>query len=204
MAKVDFKKIRSALYRPSSAAFSLIDVPPMMFLMIDGAGDPNVEPAYAQAISWLFSMAYALKFSARANLRKDYVVPPLEGLWDADDPADFVARRKNRWRWTMMIMTPDFVRPEMFAQALEKTRAKFGDPPRSLRLERFSEGPSLQILHIGPYDDEGPTLARLHNDEMPARGLTFNGRHHEIYLSDARRTLPNKLKTILRQPVRDR
>ena len=120
----------------------------------------------------------------------------------ADDPADFVARRKDNWRWTMMIMAPDFITDAMFADAIAKAANKLGEAPGTLRLELYDEGQCLQVLHIGSYDDEGPTLARLHDVEMPQRGLAFNGRHHEIYLSDARRTEPSKLKTILRQPVR--
>jgi hypothetical protein len=129
-------------------------------------------------------------------------VPPLEGLWWADDPADFVARHKDRWRWTMMVMAPDFLNAEMFSAAVEKTKKKLGVPPRTLRMETYEEGPSLQILHVGSYDDEAPTLARLHHDVMPSQDLTFAGKHHEIYLSDPRKTEPAKLKTILRQPVK--
>ena len=143
-----------------------------------------------------------MKFASKRELGKDYVVPPLEGLWWADDPADFVARRKDRWRWTMMIMVPDFVGPDLYEAALAKTRTKLGEPPDTLRLESLTEGLSLQTLHIGSYDDEGPILAHLHDELMPAEKLDFNGRHHEIYLSDPRKTPPGKLKTILRQPVK--
>jgi hypothetical protein len=174
----------------------------MQFVMVDGEGNPNTAPAYGHAIEWLFSVSYAMKFAAKASLKRDYVVPPLEGLWWADDPADFTAGRKERWRWTMMIMAPDFLAPAMFSAAVEKSSAKLGAAPQTLRLENYDEGRCLQILRIGGYDDEGPTLARLHSEVMPSKGFTFAGRHHEIYLSDARRTEPAKLKTILRQPVR--
>lgn len=173
----------------------------MQFVKIDGKGDPNTAPAYRQAIEWLYSVSYAMKFAAKASKGKDYVVPPLEGLWWADDPADFVARRKERWRWTMMIVAPDFVDPMLFDAAVEKSGKKLGAAPESLRFERLKEGTVLQTLHVGSYDDDGPTLARLHDEEMPSRGLTFAGPHHEIYLSDARKTAPAKLRTILRQPV---
>ncbi|TAJ86291.1 MAG: hypothetical protein EPO50_14930 [Reyranella sp.] len=176
----------------------------MQFVMVDGAGDPNTASAYKQAIEWLYSTSYAMKFATKVAHKKDYAVPPLEGLWWADDPADFVARRKDRWRWTMMIMAPDFIVRPLFEAAVEKSKKKLGAPPASLRFERFDEGPSLQILHIGSYDDEAPTLARLHDEVMPSQGLTFAGRHHEIYLSDSRKTEPAKLKTILRQPVKPR
>lgn len=202
MTKIDFKKAFPALYRGPTDRFALVEVPAMRFVMVDGAGDPNAALSYKQAVEWLFSVSYAMKFAAKASLGKDYVVPPLEGLWWADDPADFVARRKDRWRWTMMVMAPDFLDQATFLAAVGKAKRKLGAPPDSLRLELYDEGVSLQILHIGSYDDEGPTLARLHHEEMPSRGFIFAGKHHEIYLSDPRKTEPARLKTILRQPVR--
>ena len=200
MTKIDFRK--TLRHYQASRTIELVNIPAMTFVMVDGSGNPNTAQAYQTAIQWLFSTAFALKFAAKA-LGHDYVVPPLEGLWWADDPADFVSRRKDTWHWTMMIMAPDFITQAMFEDAVVKTAAKLGRAPGSLRLAPLHEGPSLQVLHIGSYDDEGPVLARLHDTEMPARGLTFNGHHHEIYLSDARRTAPEKLKTILRQPVRN-
>lgn len=202
MAKIDFRKALAPLYGPPSGEFVSVDVPSMQFVKVDGEGDPNRVPAYRSAVEWLYGTSYAMKFAAKAALGQDYVVPPLEGLWRADDPGSFVRREKDRWRWTMMIMVPDFVAPDLFDAALAKTGGKLGRPPSSLRLERYDEGLSLQTLHVGAYDDEGPTLARLHDQVMPDRGLTFNGPHHEIYLSDPRRTAPAKLKTILRQPVK--
>lgn len=202
MEKIDFKKTLKALYAPPVGRFVPVDVPAMRFVKVDGEGDPNTAPAYKAAIEWLYSVSYAMKFAARAALGKDYTVPPLEGLWHADDPASFVARRKDEWKWTMMIMVPDFVGPDLFDAAVAKARKKLGAPPASLRLETCDEGRSLQTLHVGSYDDEAPTLARLHGEVMPAEGLTFNGPHHEIYLSDPRRTAPEKLRTVLRQPVR--
>ena len=172
--------------------------------MIDGAGDPNSASTYKAAVEALYGVAYTLKFASKVALGRDHVVPPLEGLWWAEDPADFVARRKDRWRWTMMIMVPEFVGRPLFEAAVEKARQKLGAPPQSLRFEHFDEGQCLQILHIGRYDDEAPTLARLHDEVMPSQGLTFAGHHHEIYLSDPRRTESTKLKTILRQPVKPR
>ncbi len=200
MDKTDFRKTIDS-YR-ATTTIELIHIPPMTFLMVDGAGNPNTAPAYQTAIEWLYSTSYALKFASKAQ-GNDYVVPPLEGLWWTDDPADFVARRKDNWRWTMMIMTPDFITPDMVEAAVAKTSRKAtSKPPESLRHTRHDEGQCLQVLHIGSYDDEGPVLAHLHDVEMPSRGLAFNGHHHEIYLSDARRTAPAKLRTILRQPVR--
>ncbi len=202
MDKIDFKKALKTLYDAPKGRFARVDVPKQHFVMVDGEGDPNTALAYKDAIEWLYPVSYAMKFAARLELGKDYVVPPLEGLWCADDPADFVARRKDRWRWTMMIMVPDFVGVELYEAALAKARTKLGAPPETLRHESLIEGLSLQTLHIGSYDDEGPILAHLHDNLMPAEQLDFNGRHHEIYLSDPRKTPPGKLKTILRQPVK--
>ena len=136
---------------------------------------------------------------------KDYVVPPLEGLWWAEDMDTFTSMRdKDKWFWTMMILTPDWISEDVFQQVLEVLKAGKEPPPslENLRLETYQEGLSVQILHIGSYDDEAPTLSRLHNEWMPANDYTFNGKHHEIYLSDPRRVAPEKLKTVLRQPIR--
>ena len=202
MDKIDFKKKFSTLYSAPTGNFASINVPVMQFVKIDGIGDPNRDPAYKRAIEWLYSVSYAMKFAAKTKLQRDYVVPPLEGLWLADNPDDFVGRRKHLWRWTMMIMVPEFVDRSLYEAALAKTRDKLGEPPQSLRLEPLDEGRCLQTLHVGSYDDEGPTLAKLHNEIMPEKGLTFAGPHHEIYLSDARKTPPEKLRAILRQPVK--
>ncbi len=202
MEKIDFKKTLASLYKAPKGEFVLVDVPDMQFVKVDGQGDPNTDPAYRRAIEWLYSASYAMKFAVRAASGRDYVVPPLEGLWSADDAEDFVARRKHLWRWTMMIMVPDFVDRAHFDAALEKAAGKLGEPPASLRLEHLHEGLCLQTLYVGSYDDEGPILNKLHNEIMPARGVTFAGPHHEIYLSDARRTAPEKLKTLLRQPIK--
>jgi hypothetical protein len=202
MDKIDFKKKLATLYSAPTGEFATVDAPILQFVKIDGMGDPNRAPAYKRAIEWLYSVSYAIKFAAKAKLLKDYVVPPLEGLWWADNPDDFIKRRKHLWRWTMMILAPDFIDRSIYEAALAKSCGKLGEPPPSLRLEPLNEGRCLQTLHIGGYDDEGPTLARLHHEIMPAKGVTFAGPHHEIYLSDARRTPPEKLKTILRQPIK--
>ncbi|KFL26669.1 hypothetical protein JP74_11250 [Devosia sp. 17-2-E-8] len=199
--KIDFRKSLKTLYQPSAKAFELIEVPAMQFVMVDGAGNPNTAETYKHALEWLYATSYALKFAIRHATGQDYVVPPLEGLWWSEDMESFIRRDKDRWRWTMMIMAPDFASSALYEAAVEKARGKLGESPASLRLERYEEGLSVQILHIGSYDDEGPTLARLHDEFMPRNGLVATGHHHEIYLSDARKTAPEKLKTILRQPV---
>lgn len=200
--KIDFKKDLKHLYQPRAGVFEEVDVPQMRFVRIDGMGDPNTAAVYREAVEWLYSSSYAMKFAVKAALERDYVVPPLEGLWWADDPDDFVQRNKHKWQWTMQIMVPDFVTEEIFAAARDKAMKKLGPPPESFRLAALHEGRCLQSLHIGSYDAEAPVLASLHEQIMPERGLTFNGPHHEIYLSDPRRAAPEKLKTVLRQPVK--
>jgi hypothetical protein len=203
MTKIDFKRQLKHLYAPLRNEFTLVDVPEMSFLMIDGHGDPNTSPAYQEALETLYAVAYKIKFASKKELDRDYVVPPLEGLWWAEDMASFSEQLdKSQWDWTMMIMQPDWIGQELFesTRALVQRQKELPGLPK-LRLERYHEGPSVQILHIGRYDDEGSTLRRLHHEFMPENGLTFNGKHHEIYLSDPRRVAPEKLKTILRQPV---
>ena len=201
--KYDVKRAYRELYAPSARGFSMVDVPPMRYLAVDGHGDPNTAAEYADALEALFPVAYALKFRSRKELGRDFVVAPLEGLWRADDPAAFVVRDKGAWDWTMLIAQPDWIDEAFVAEAVAAARAKEDRPALALvHLRELHEGPSAQILHVGSYDDEAPTLARLHDEWMPQHGLTFAGDHHEIYLSDARRTPPEKLRTILRQPVR--
>lgn len=200
MDKLDLKKVHKALFTAPLGRFVPVEVPPLSYLMVDGHGDPNTAPAYLAAVQSLYSTAYALKFACKAE-RRDFVVMPLEGLWSAPDPQSFTARRKSEWDWTMMIMVPDFVDDAHFHAAAHRTREKLGSVPESLRLGRLEEGLSLQALHIGSYDEEGPLLAHLHGEVMPALGSTFAGPHHEIYLGDPRKVPPQKLRTLLRQPV---
>ena len=200
--KIDFKKTLRPLYSPPVDEFVAVEVPTMQFVKVDGEGDPNSAPAYRAAVEALYGVSYAMKFAAKAMLGQDYVVPPLEGLWWADDPESFVTREKDRWHWTMMILVPDFITRDMFDAAVAKLRKKSAPPPQSLRLEAYDEGLSLQTMHIGSYDEEGPVLDRLHTEIMPGQRMDFNGAHHEIYLSDPRKTDPSRLKTILRQPVK--
>ena len=203
MDKTDIKKTHKALYRPPVGEFAIIEVPAFSYFMIDGAGDPNTAPAHKAAIEALYAASYTLKFMCKDELKRDYVVPPLAGLWWAEDMADFAARRKDRWLWTMMIMVPDPMERAMAERAIARAIEKKSLPALSkLRFERLEEGRAVQTLHIGSYDQEGPILKRLHEEFLPANGLTEAGRHHEIYLSDPRKTAAEKLKTILRQPVR--
>jgi len=201
MSKVDFKKTLKQFYIPPKE-FVMVDVPEMQFVMVDGHGDPNTAQEYQDAVEALYAVAYKMKFISKKELEKDYVVPPLEGLWWAEDMATFSNREKSEWDWTMMIMTPEWISVEIFDDAIKKVRqAKDPASLDQVRLERYHEGLSVQIMHIGSYDDEGPVLAQMHSDFIPNNGFVENGKHHEIYLSDPRRVAPEKLKTVLRQPV---
>jgi len=203
MDKYDVKVALKALYSPSAKEFSRVTVPPMQYLAVDGHGDPNTSPVYADAVEALYSVGYAVKFDSKNAQGRDFVVGPLEGLWRADDPSVFTTRDKGAWEWTMLISQPEWVTGEMVARAVDRVRVKKpGSTLDSVRFLRLDEGDSVQILHLGSYDDEAPTLAKLHDEYLPAHGLTFNGDHHEIYLSDPRRIEPARLKTVLRQPVR--
>lgn len=204
MSKIDFKKELKQFYQPSAKNFEVVDVPLMKFLMVDGHGDPNTAQSYADAVEALYAVAYKMKFTSKKETGRDYVVPPLEGLWWAEDMDTFnVSRDKSAWDWTMMIMTPDWVTRPMFAGAVEAVqKSKILSALEKIRLESYHEGLSVQILHIGSYDEEGPTISRLHHEYMPENGLQENGKHHEIYLSDPRKVSPEKLKTVLRQPVK--
>ena len=203
MDKVDFKKELKHLYAPSSREFTVVEVPEMQFLMVDGHGDPNTAQVYQDAVEALYAVAYKLKFMSKKQAEKDYVVPPLEGLWWAADMETFTVRLdKSAWDWTMMIMQPDWITPEMFTQAVAEVQKSKDLPALSkVRLERYAEGLALHILHIGSYADEAPTLARLHSEFIPQNGYVEAGKHHEIYLGDPRKVAPEKLKTVLRQPV---
>ena len=202
MEKIDFRRQLKHLYMPSAQAFSLVDVPPMRYLMVDGSGNPNTAHSHREAIEALYAVAYALKFASKNEMDKDYVVPPLEGLWWADDMAAYTRGNKDAWHWTMMIMQPDWITPASIAAAIRKVGLKKSLPALPLLRDAvLDEGRSVQIMHIGPYDDEAPTLARLHDEYLPQNGLVPNGKHHEIYIGDRRKAAPDKLKTVLRQPV---
>lgn len=205
---IDPKKTLDA-YQAKRGEIRLVEVPPLQYLMVDGAGDPNTSQVYQDAVTALFPLAYTLKFASRKELGIDTVVMPLEGLWHADDMNAFTAQRdKSAWLWTLMIMVPEHVTAEMFADAVESVAAKAVKKKESpspalsaVRLETLDEGLSVQTLHVGAFDDEGPVLDDIHHRFIPENGLQMNARHHEIYLSDMRRVEPARLRTILRQPV---
>ena len=198
---IDLRRERSALYSATRTP-AFLDVPELPYLMIDGAGDPNTAPAYAEAVQALYSVAYTIRFALkRRAVPVDAPVMPLEGLWWTPDMATFTTEDKSQWLWTLMIAVPDLVTPEVVEDARTAAARRYPRAPLDgVRLERFAEGRCAQVLHVGPYSAEGPTVAALHAF-ITANGCALTGRHHEIYLGDPRRSAPEKLRTIVRQPV---
>ncbi|GGO20730.1 GyrI-like domain-containing protein [Micromonospora parathelypteridis] len=200
--KIDFKRTLDG-YQARRGQFRVVDVPDLQYLMVDGHGDPNTSTAFTEAIEALYPVAYKLKFASKRSLLRDYVVPPMEGLWWAEDMAAFTtARDKSQWDWTLMLMVPDWIDQVMFTAAVEQTGAK-NRPARldDVRLQTLTEGRCVQTLHVGSFDEEADVLARLHQEFIPGHGLRLTGTHHEIYLSDFRKVAPDKRRTILRQPI---
>jgi len=199
--KVDFKKSLKELYNPPKGSFQFVDVPLMNYLMVDGKGDPNTSLDYQQAIDALYTMAYGIKFALKSQ-GYDHVVPPLEGLWWMENMNEFTLANKGRWEWTMMIMQPEWVTTEWVEKVRLDAKKKKNNASLSVvRFEILNEERAVQILYTGAYEKEAPTIAELHKF-IKSNGYETNGKHHEIYLSDVRKTAPDRLQTILRQPVR--
>ena len=199
--KIDFKRELGDLYLPGRTP-SLVDVPEMSFVMIDGHGDPNTATAYREAIEALYAVAYTVKFAVKHMPSGiDFAVMPLEGLWWSSDPTAFITGDKSEWSWTAMIMQPEPVTEELVWEARREAAAKRSLPALELmRYEHFAEGAAAQVMYVGAYRDEGPTIAALHAF-IAEQGCTAVGRHHEIYLGDPRTSASEKLRTILRQPI---
>lgn len=202
MQKIDLKKQYLPLYKPSAKKVEIVVVPQMNFLMVDGEGDPNRAKSFSNAIEALYPVSYTLKFMIKkGEMAIDYGVMPLEALWWSDDMSAFVTGKKDAWKWTLMIMQPVFITQEMFREAVETVAGKKNPVALPLlRFETFHEGKAAQVMHIGPFSEEGPTVERVHRfiEDCGARRI---GKHHEIYLSDIRRAAPEKWKTIVRQPM---
>ena len=202
MGKIDYKKELKSIYKPSSKKVEIVDVPKMNFLMLDDEGDPNTSQAYQDAIGVLYPLSYTLKFMIKRGVTGvDYGVMPLEGLWWADDMSAFSVDHKEDWKWTLMIMQPQLVTEEMVLEAIENVKVKKNPVSLPLvRFESFDEGKAAQIMHIGPFSEEGPAVEKVHSF-IEQNGGQLTGKHHEIYLSDIRRAAPEKWKTVIRQPM---
>jgi hypothetical protein len=212
MKKLDLKKDLKAYYLPSAKKIEVVDVPRFNFLLIDGAIEPGMEPGtspfFEENLEALYGAAYTLKFmlKKRENDPVDYPVMALEGLWDVRD-GNFDIRIKDNWEYTLMILIPDLITPDLFEDALAQLRKKKGDQPAfaRLRLDTFTEGLCVQTMHVGPYATEPETIEKMQAfmQENGYRDLVGEGgKHHEIYMGDPRRAAPEKLKTVLRHPVK--
>jgi hypothetical protein len=196
------KEQLTELYLPGTEDFVVVDVPEMPFAMIDGEGDPDGD-RFRDAVKWLFSAIYPIKRVAKERMGKDFVEPPLEGLWWADDVQDLVARTPEKLKWRLMIVLADWVGEDLFRDAVATASERLGEVPDTLRVERFDEGRCVQIMVVGDYRKQAAAVAgRLHDDFLPAHSLVPNGPHHEIYLSDPSRVAPERTRTVMRQPVR--
>jgi len=203
MQKIDHKKTLKHLYKPSAIKIEIINVPKMNFLMIDGKGDPNTSQEFQDAVEALFGLSYTLKFMLKKDeMTIDYAVMPLEGLWWIDDMSQFNVTEKSDWKWTLMIMQPEFVTPDMVNMATDELRRKKNPVALSkIRFESFEEGKSAQVMHVGPFSEEGPTVEKVHQF-IKENACERRGKHHEIYLSDLRRGNPANWKTVIRQPMK--
>lgn len=201
MQKNDYKKLFKEFYSAPTREVREVIVPTMNFLMVDGEGDPNTSTSFQEAVEALYTVSYTLKFAIKKSAQTDYGVMPLEGLWWADDMTTFSVERKSEWKWTLMIMQPEPVTEDRLITALDEVRKKKNPVALSrLRFESFAEGKAAQIMHVGPFSEEGPTVEKVHAF-IGHRGGKLAGKHHEIYLSDIRRAAPEKWKTIIRQPM---
>ncbi len=200
MSAADEHALLRKLYLPPVDEFVLVDVPQMRFAAIDGRGAAD-RSTLDTAVKWLFKAILPVKQIAKERMGRNFVEPPLEALWWADDMQDFVCGHREKMNWRMMIVTPDWMTQAMLDEGIERASARFGEPPSEIRFVSQHEGLSAQIMHIGPHAEESAIIERLHRDYLPAHGLTPHGHHHEIYLNDPKRVAPEKCKTVLRQPV---
>jgi len=206
MDKVDFKKKYRSLYYPTADVVKMVDVPPMQFITVDGHGNPKNSKQFQDGLEALYALAFAVKMLFKKmeppDGYYDYIVPPLEGLWWVADLEKFTRARKSEWQWKLMIRQPEFVSESLIRELLAEIIAKKDNPSlRHIKHEIFHEGLSVQILHIGPYREESKTITKI-NEFNQTQGLVINGKHHEIYLGDPRRSEPDKLKTVIRYPVK--
>jgi hypothetical protein len=201
MGKIDFKKQLKELYSASAAKISIVEVPDMNYLSIDGQGDPNNSQEFSDAVEALYSVAYSIKFDIKKSKGTDFGVMPLEGLWWCNEIELFSMNNKREWKWTLQVMQPNLVSESDYKKALTEVAAKKKLLLLSkIRYESYCDGLAVQVLHIGPYDNEESNIKRLHTF-IDENGFSKTGKHREIYLSDARKTAPDRLKTILRQPI---
>lgn len=206
MEKLDLRKQFRHLYQPSAKKVELVEVPTLRFALIDGeiepGASPATSPAFHQAMEALYGISYTLKFMSKLRQENpiDYTVMALEALWWTET-GEYDLTQPEGWKWAAMMMQPEHITVEMFQEALNQLRKKKPSPALDLlRLESFTEGLCIQIMHIGPYKTEPVTLAKMDAFAVE-HGYRMRGKHHEIYLGNPMRAAKEKLKTILRHPV---
>ncbi len=201
MSKIELKKELKEYYEIKKNLIQVVHVPTFNYLRISGEGNPNTTPLFGLATEALFSISYKMKFKIKKDLQIDYSVMPLQGLWWTDKMEDFSLEHKENWKWELMILQPHYVTEELLQFTVnEINKVKANHLFCDLILSEYAEGLVAQILHMGPYSEEAPTVQKLH-DFITQNGYTFNGKHHEIYLGDPRKAKPETLKTIIRQPI---
>jgi hypothetical protein len=206
METIDFKK--DSTYKAKTEP-EIVEVPKMLFVMVDGTGGPESsdksETEFQKAMQVIFGIVYTIKFwDKKYPVPKGYAkftMAPIEGLWWSGDGQNFDMNNQKNWKWTVMLRLPEFVTPDFFNEVVANcVDNKKSDIYKKARLEYFTEGSSVQIMHIGPYDQEAPNIEKMHAFARES-GYELVGKHHELYFGDPRRTAPEKLRTILRQPV---
>lgn len=196
----EFHQRIKELYLPPEHEFTLIDVPEIRYMMIDGVGNLDGDGP-AAAVKWLYAIVHKIKPLVKERMGKNFVEPPPEFLYWADQPEDFIVRKKDTWKWRVMIVFTDIVSDDEYREALASVVKKRGPAPESLRLAHLHEGQSVQIMHVGDYAGVGAVCERLYTEFLPANNLVPNGCYHEIYLNDPNRVSPEKRKVVIRQPV---
>ncbi len=196
----EFHERLRELYAPPQDKFTLVDVPEIRFAAIDGEGDPQGDDC-AEAVQWLYYLVHIVKPLVQERMGKKFAYPPLEVLHWAENKEDFVLGNRDKWKWRAMIVFVDWITQETFRSAIAEVEMKHGPAPKTLRLENLHEGKSVQIMHVGEYDDIGSICEKLYTKFLPENNLEPSGHYHEIYLNDPERTAPEKRKTLIRQPV---
>ncbi|HUK80301.1 MAG TPA: GyrI-like domain-containing protein [Nitrososphaerales archaeon] len=197
-AKLELRKTMKEFYNPPAGEVVLVKLPPLKYIMVDGEGEPGGE-SFQQAMGAIYNVAYSMKFRSKRLLKKDYDMMAPEGLWWMKGKIDM--NKRDKWLWTLMILVPDFVTPEMFSDSVAEVRSKKNPPGlERARLDTLDEGTSLQIMHVGPYATESESIAKM-DAYAKEHGYKMVEKHHEIYLGDPRRAAPSKLRTVLRHPV---
>lgn len=203
MEKRDLKKEHRNMFSPKKGVFSIIEIPQLKYITIEGEGNPNIAESFSKSTEALYTIAYGIKFAMKES-GDDFTVMPLEGLWYCDNMSKFSEDNKDEWKWKLMILQSELVEQEIFENARIKgitKKTELKEYLEEVKLEKYTEGLSVQTMYVGAYKDEAPVIREMHKF-IGENGYELAGLHHEIYIGDPRKTEAAKLKTILRQPMR--